>query len=125
MIKPQVELFCIDHLVMVTVEANDEFLFLDLAFPTTKLHGRGTGDDATDDVEGGLNGMEAAFQVLYATTTTIQPTTTNNQLCVCCHPICFGPRLNNNAVVEKKETKKGYSKRKQGKSYRVHSFGPQ
>ncbi|CAM9843317.1 unnamed protein product [Pylaiella littoralis] len=64
-IREQVELFCIDHLVMVTVEANDEFLYVDLAFPTTKLHGRGTGEDATDDIEGGLNGMEAAFQVLH------------------------------------------------------------
>ncbi|CAM9586417.1 unnamed protein product [Ectocarpus sp. 12 AP-2014] len=64
-IREQVELFCIDHLVMVTVEANDEFLYLDLAFPTTKLHGRGMGDDGSDDVEGGLNGMEAAFQVLH------------------------------------------------------------
>lgn len=57
---------------MVTVEANDEFLYLDLAFPTTKLHGRGMGDDGSDDVEGGLNGMEAAFQVrflLFLTTT--------------------------------------------------------
>ncbi len=59
----QVELFCIDHLVMVTVEANDEFLYLDLAFPTTKLHGRGMGEDGSNDMEGGLNGMEAAFQV--------------------------------------------------------------
>lgn len=58
----KVELFCIDHLVMVTVEANDEFLYLDLAFPTTKLHGRGMGEDGSDDMEGGLNGMEAAFQ---------------------------------------------------------------
>ena len=52
---------------MVTVEANDEFLYLDLAFPTTKLHGRGFGEDGGDggdDVSGeGLNGMEAAFQV--------------------------------------------------------------
>ncbi|CAN0284407.1 unnamed protein product, partial [Laminaria digitata] len=59
----KVELFCIDHLVMVTVEANDEFLYLDLAFPTTKLHGRGMGEDGSDDMIGGLNGMEAAFQV--------------------------------------------------------------
>eukprot|EP00752_Nemacystus_decipiens_P009435 g8434.t1 len=64
-IREQVELFCIDHLVMVTVEANDEFLYLDLAFPTTKLHGRGMGEDGSDDMEGGLNGMEAAFQVLH------------------------------------------------------------
>ena len=56
------ELFCIDHLVMVTVEANDEFLYLDLAFPTTKLHARGMGEDGGDDMIGGLNGMEAAFQ---------------------------------------------------------------
>lgn len=59
----QVELFCIDRLVMVTVEANDEFLYLDLAFPTTKLHGRGMGEDADEDMAGCLNGMEAAFQV--------------------------------------------------------------
>lgn len=48
---------------MVTVEANDEFLYLDLAFPTTKLHGRGIGDDDDGDMAGCLNGMEAAFQV--------------------------------------------------------------
>lgn len=48
---------------MVTVEANDEFLYLDLAFPTTKLHARGMGEDGSDDMIGGLNGMEAAFQV--------------------------------------------------------------
>lgn len=64
-IREQVELFCIDHLVMVTVEANDEFLYLDLAFPTTKLHARGMGEDGSDDMIGGLNGMEAAFQVLH------------------------------------------------------------
>lgn len=58
---------------MVTVEANDEFLYVDLAFPTTKLHGRGTGEDATDDIEGGLNGMEAAFQV------TLKKTKTENE----------------------------------------------
>lgn len=53
---------------MVTVEANDEFLYLDLAFPTTKLHmhGRGVDNDKDaggDDINDGLNGMEAAFQV--------------------------------------------------------------
>lgn len=75
--SPQVELFCIDHLVMVTVEANDEFLYLDLSFPTTKLHARGIGEDVGDDdndVPGGLNGMEAAFQVKkYAVAQTAAP----------------------------------------------------
>lgn len=58
--REQVELFCIDHLVMVTVDANEESLFLDFSFPTTKLHSRG------DDVEGGadLSGAEAALQVV-------------------------------------------------------------
>jgi hypothetical protein len=38
--REQVELFCIDHLVMVTVDANEEFLIMELSFPTTKLHAR-------------------------------------------------------------------------------------
>ncbi|CAM9381441.1 unnamed protein product, partial [Discosporangium mesarthrocarpum] len=36
-VREQVELFCIDHLIMVTVDANDEYLYIDLAFPTTKV----------------------------------------------------------------------------------------
>lgn len=62
--RRQVELFCIDHLVMVTVEATDEFLYLDLAFPTTKLHARGMDGGDGEGVDSGLNGMEAAFQVV-------------------------------------------------------------
>ncbi|CAM9642158.1 unnamed protein product [Chrysoparadoxa australica] len=56
--REQVELFCIDHLVMVAVEATEEFLFIDFSFPTVKLHSQGSDDS------GEVSGMEAAFQVV-------------------------------------------------------------
>lgn len=35
--RPQVELFCVDHLVVAEIACNEEFLFLEFISPTNKV----------------------------------------------------------------------------------------
>ncbi len=57
-----VELFCIDHLITILVDANEETLHLDFLFPTTKLHTK-EGEEVSGPDE--LSGSEAAMQVIH------------------------------------------------------------
>jgi len=59
--REQVELFCIDHLLMVHIDATEELLTLDFLFPTTRRHANGGARDAAGD----LSGTEAALQVVH------------------------------------------------------------
>ena len=52
--REQVELFCVDHLLMVEINCNDEFITLDFVFPTTEVGNIGYGDD----LKAGINGCE-------------------------------------------------------------------
>eukprot|EP00293_Proteomonas_sulcata_P011156 CAMPEP_0184289098 /NCGR_PEP_ID=MMETSP1049-20130417/1555_1 /TAXON_ID=77928 /ORGANISM="Proteomonas sulcata, Strain CCMP704" /LENGTH=788 /DNA_ID=CAMNT_0026595753 /DNA_START=1 /DNA_END=2369 /DNA_ORIENTATION=- len=54
--REQVELFCVDHLLMAEITCNEEFFFIDFVFPTSKVV------DAPDEV----TGMEGVFQVLHS-----------------------------------------------------------
>eukprot|EP00612_Vaucheria_litorea_P006165 CAMPEP_0171474386 /NCGR_PEP_ID=MMETSP0946-20130122/2397_1 /TAXON_ID=109269 /ORGANISM="Vaucheria litorea, Strain CCMP2940" /LENGTH=1090 /DNA_ID=CAMNT_0012004313 /DNA_START=171 /DNA_END=3444 /DNA_ORIENTATION=+ len=56
--REQIELFCHDYFVMVAVDTNEEFFWIDLSFPTSKPHLSNTneGDDE-------LSGIEAGFQI--------------------------------------------------------------
>mmetsp|Transcript_27617 Transcript_27617/g.35886 ORF Transcript_27617/g.35886 Transcript_27617/m.35886 type:complete len:1126 (-) Transcript_27617:270-3647(-) len=59
--REQVELFCIDHLLMVHIDTNEEYLMLDFLFPTTKRHANGAGREGMED----LSGTEASLQVVH------------------------------------------------------------
>jgi len=54
--REQVELFCVDHLIMAEFACNEEFMFMEFVFPTSKVT---QGEDF-------VSGMEGAFQVLHA-----------------------------------------------------------
>ncbi len=57
-----VELFCIDHLITIMVDANEETLYLDFLFPMTKLRTKeGEEVSGPDD----LSGAEATMQVIH------------------------------------------------------------
>lgn len=42
--RQQVELFCVDHLVVAEIACNEEFLFLEFISPTNKVTGPWTLD---------------------------------------------------------------------------------
>jgi len=54
--REQVELFCVDHLIMAEVASNEEFLFMEFVFPTSKV------SEGPDHV----TGVEGVMQVLHA-----------------------------------------------------------
>ena len=54
--REQVELFCVDHLIMAEFACNEELLFMEFVFPTTKVT---SGENV-------VSGMEGVFQVLHA-----------------------------------------------------------
>jgi len=54
--RQQVELFCVDHLVVAEIACNEEFLFLEFISPTNKV----TDTDAED-----VSGIEGVFQILH------------------------------------------------------------
>ena len=58
--REQVELFCVDHLIMVEINCNEEFLTMDFVFPTTEVGNVGFGDN----VQVGITGTEAVLQVV-------------------------------------------------------------
>ena len=51
--RTQVELFCVDQLIMVEIVTEDEFVHFNFAFPTNKVAG-----------EASVSGMEAVFQIV-------------------------------------------------------------
>lgn len=58
--REQVELFCVDHLLMVEINCNEESLMIDFVFPTTNVGNVGFGDD----VQLGITGTEAVLQIV-------------------------------------------------------------
>ena len=58
--REQVELFCVDHLLMVEINCNEESLTIDFVFPTSNVGNVGFGDD----VQLGITGTEAVLQIV-------------------------------------------------------------
>jgi len=58
--REQVELFCVDHLLQVEIQCNEEAIIIDFVFPTTNVGNTGFGEDA----ELGITGTEAVMQIL-------------------------------------------------------------
>jgi len=58
--REQVELFCVDHLIMVEINCNEESLIMDFTFPTTNVGNVGFGDN----VKLGITGTEAVMQIV-------------------------------------------------------------
>lgn len=58
--REQVELFCVDHLLMVEIKCTEESLVFDFVFPTTNVGNLGFGDD----VKLGITGTESVMQIL-------------------------------------------------------------
>uniref|UniRef100_A0A7S1BTA2 Peptidase M16 C-terminal domain-containing protein n=1 Tax=Corethron hystrix TaxID=216773 RepID=A0A7S1BTA2_9STRA len=58
--REQVELFCVDHLIMVEINCNEEFLIFDFVFPTNEVGNVGFGEN----IKMGITGTEAVLQIL-------------------------------------------------------------
>ena len=58
--REQVELFCVDHLIMVEIRCTEEALIFDFVFPTTNVGNLGFGDD----VVLGMTGTESVMQIV-------------------------------------------------------------
>ena len=58
--REQVELFCVDHLLMVEIHCNEESLVIDFVFPTTNVANVGFGDN----IQLGITGTESVLQVV-------------------------------------------------------------
>lgn len=58
--REQVELFCVDHLIMVEINCNEESLTFDFVFPTTNVGNVGFGDN----VQLGITGTESVMQIV-------------------------------------------------------------
>lgn len=58
--REQVELFCVDHLLMVEITCNEEAITVDFVFPTTNVGNVGFGDD----VQLGITGTESVMQIV-------------------------------------------------------------
>jgi hypothetical protein len=58
--REQVELFCVDHLLMVEITCNEESITVDFVFPTTNVGNVGFGDN----VQLGITGTEAVMQIV-------------------------------------------------------------
>lgn len=58
--REQVELFCVDHLLMVEISCNEENLMIDFVFPTTNVGNTGFGEE----VQLGITGTEAVLQIV-------------------------------------------------------------
>mmetsp|Transcript_19940 Transcript_19940/g.40241 ORF Transcript_19940/g.40241 Transcript_19940/m.40241 type:complete len:1229 (+) Transcript_19940:48-3734(+) len=58
--REQVELFAVDHLIMVEINCNEESLVMDFVFPTTNVGNTGYGDSK----QLGITGTEAVIQIV-------------------------------------------------------------
>jgi hypothetical protein len=58
--REQVELFCVDHLLMVEINCSEESLTVDFVFPTTNVGNIGFGDD----IKLGITGTESVMQIV-------------------------------------------------------------
>ena len=58
--REQVELFAVDHLIMVEINCNEEALTMDFVFPTTNVGNTGYGDNK----QLGITGTESVLQIV-------------------------------------------------------------
>jgi len=58
--REQVEIFCVDHLLMVEINCNEESLIFDFVFPTTNVGNIGIGDN----MQLGITGTESILQII-------------------------------------------------------------
>ena len=58
--REQVELFCVDHLLMVEINCSEESITVDFVFPTTNVGNVGFGDD----IKLGITGTESVMQIV-------------------------------------------------------------
>jgi len=58
--REQVELFCVDHLLMVEINCSEESIIIDFVFPTTNVGNTGFGEN----MELGITGTEATMQIV-------------------------------------------------------------
>ncbi|EED88766.1 stromal processing peptidase, partial [Thalassiosira pseudonana CCMP1335] len=58
--REQVELFAVDHLIMVEINCNEEALVMDFVFPTTNVGNTGYGDTK----QMGITGTESVLQIV-------------------------------------------------------------
>jgi predicted Zn-dependent peptidase len=58
--REQVELFCVDHLLMVEINCNEESITVDFVFPTTNVGNVGFGDQ----LQLGITGTESVMQIV-------------------------------------------------------------
>jgi len=58
--REQVELFCVDHLLMVEINCNEESITVDFVFPTTNVGNVGFGDE----LQLGITGTESVMQIV-------------------------------------------------------------
>mmetsp|Transcript_25241 Transcript_25241/g.54360 ORF Transcript_25241/g.54360 Transcript_25241/m.54360 type:complete len:1216 (-) Transcript_25241:175-3822(-) len=58
--REQVELFAVDHLIMVEINCNEEALTMDFVFPTTNVGNSGYGDEK----QLGITGTESVLQIV-------------------------------------------------------------
>ena len=58
--REQVELFCVDHLLMVEINCNEEALTFDFVFPTTNVGNVGFGEN----LQLGITGTESVMQIV-------------------------------------------------------------
>lgn len=58
--REQVELFAVDHLIMVEINCNEESLVMDFVFPTTNVGNSGYGEN----MKLGITGTEAVLQIV-------------------------------------------------------------
>ncbi len=58
--REQVELFCVDHLLMVEINCNEESLVIDFVFPTTNVGNVGFGEN----MQLGITGTESVLQIV-------------------------------------------------------------
>lgn len=58
--REQVELFCVDHLLMVEINCSEESLVIDFVFPTTNVGNVGFGEN----LQLGITGTEAVLQIV-------------------------------------------------------------
>jgi hypothetical protein len=58
--REQVELFAVDHLIMVEINCNEEALTMDFVFPTTNVGNTGYGEEK----QLGITGTESVLQII-------------------------------------------------------------
>jgi hypothetical protein len=58
--REQVELFCVDHLLMVEINCSEEALVIDFVFPTPNVGNVGFGED----LELEITGTEVVMQIV-------------------------------------------------------------